>query len=67
VTPPIESGQQLPSFWHFCQDPEGYYPYVKNCPSGWLTVVPPKPNAPPPARLGPPIGPVSPPGKKPGK
>jgi hypothetical protein len=30
-------------------------------------VVPPQPNASPPATLGPPIGPVSPPAKKPGK
>ena len=67
VTPPAESEQQQPSFWHFCQDPEGYYPYIKDCPGGWLRVVPPQPNTPPPATLGPPIGPVSSPGKKPEK
>jgi hypothetical protein len=52
VTPPAESGQHQPSYWHFCQNPEGYYPYVKDCPSGWMTVVPSKPNAPPPSTLG---------------
>ena len=29
-----------PSYWYFCQDPNGYYPYVKRCPKGWLKVVP---------------------------
>ena len=28
------------SYWYFCQDPEGYYPYVKQCPKGWQKVVP---------------------------
>ncbi len=27
-------------YWYFCQNPEGYYPYVKECPDGWLQVVP---------------------------
>ena len=67
VPPPSESAQQQPSLWRFCQDPEGYYPYVKNCPAGWLKVVPPKPDAPPPATLGAPILPASPPGKRPEK
>ncbi len=30
-----------PVYWYFCRDPEGYYPYVKKCPKGWLKVVPP--------------------------
>jgi hypothetical protein len=29
-----------PAYWYFCTEPEGYYPYVKNCPKGWLKVVP---------------------------
>jgi hypothetical protein len=61
VPPPSESAQQQPSLWRFCQDPEGYYPYVKDCRGGWLRVVPPKPDAPPPAILGAPILPPSPP------
>ena len=29
-----------PTYWYFCTEPEGYYPYVKHCPKGWLKVVP---------------------------
>ncbi len=32
--------QEAPSYWYFCQNPKGYYPYVKQCPGGWLKVVP---------------------------
>ncbi|MBA4143703.1 MAG: hypothetical protein H0X43_12045 [Nitrosospira sp.] len=28
------------NYWHYCRNPEGYYPYVKNCPEGWLRVAP---------------------------
>jgi hypothetical protein len=28
-------------YWYFCQEPEGYYPYIKKCPGGWLKVIPP--------------------------
>ncbi|MGO9379130.1 MAG: hypothetical protein ACLPN1_09060 [Dissulfurispiraceae bacterium] len=28
------------NYWYFCTQPEGYYPYIKRCPSGWLRVVP---------------------------
>jgi len=28
------------SYWYFCGNPEGYYPYVKKCPGGWRKVVP---------------------------
>lgn len=28
------------SYWYYCPKPEGYYPYVKKCPKGWLKVVP---------------------------
>jgi len=24
--------------WYYCHNPEGYYPYVRNCPGGWQTV-----------------------------
>jgi hypothetical protein len=27
-------------YWHYCRDPEGYYPYVRICPGGWLRVAP---------------------------
>jgi hypothetical protein len=28
------------SYWYHCNTPEGYYPYVKACPSGWQQVAP---------------------------
>jgi hypothetical protein len=50
VPPPvyIQQPQPLPSppeasgtyYWHYCRDPEGYYPYVRKCPGGWLRVAP---------------------------
>lgn len=27
-------------YWAYCQNPEGYYPYVQECPGGWVPVVP---------------------------
>ncbi len=29
-----------PQYWYYCQAPQGYYPYVQQCPGGWLQVVP---------------------------
>ena len=31
-------------YWYRCDNPGGYYPYVKECPAGWRKVLP----APPP-------------------
>ncbi len=28
------------SYWYYCRNPEGYYPYIKQCPEGWLQVAP---------------------------
>ncbi|MCK9608465.1 MAG: hypothetical protein M0R33_18655 [Methylomonas sp.] len=29
------ANQQNPAnYWHYCPNPEGYYPYVKECPGG---------------------------------
>ena len=28
------------SYWYYCPDPRGYYPYVRKCPQGWMKVVP---------------------------
>lgn len=25
-------------WWYYCRDPQGYYPYVKQCPTGWQQV-----------------------------
>ncbi|HMK61818.1 MAG TPA: hypothetical protein VK452_11840 [Dissulfurispiraceae bacterium] len=30
-------------YWYYCKKPQGYYPYIKRCPSGWLKVVPSEP------------------------
>ena len=35
--------QQAPpaeSYWYYCENPKGYYPYVSQCPKGWMQVVP---------------------------
>jgi hypothetical protein len=34
------------SWWYYCDSSKSYYPYVKECPSGWQRVPP----APPPSR-----------------
>jgi hypothetical protein len=35
-----EPQPQQTSYWYYCQNPKGYYPYVKRCPGGWMKVVP---------------------------
>jgi len=35
---PQEEAQQY--YWYFCPESNTYYPYVKQCPSGWMKVVP---------------------------
>jgi outer membrane protein OmpA-like peptidoglycan-associated protein len=52
--PPAYSQQQeQPYYWYYCQNPQGYYPYVKSCPGGWIQVVanvtPPQPPRTPPS------------------
>ncbi len=37
TVPPVQPQIQ---YWYYCQNPDGYYPYVKQCPGGWLQVVP---------------------------
>jgi len=27
-----------PPVWYYCENPQGYYPYVHECPGGWRTV-----------------------------
>lgn len=37
----IEQAQPAPQqYWYFCQNPQGYYPYVKECSSTWQRVLP---------------------------
>ena len=35
-----EPEQRQPHYWYYCQNPQGYYPYIKSCPGGWMRVVP---------------------------
>lgn len=43
---PTEYIQQAPAppaqgyYWYYCQNAGAYYPYVKECPGGWMQVVP---------------------------
>ncbi len=32
--------QQRTYYWYYCRNPEGYYPYIQQCPEGWLQVAP---------------------------
>ena len=64
TAPPVynEPEQQQPDYWYYCTNPQGYYPYIKNCPGGWLTVVPnATPPSPPPGFTPPPSGVYPPP------
>jgi hypothetical protein len=45
----IEQGSSQPvsqpggsggNWWYYCETTRGYYPYVKECPAGWLRVQP---------------------------
>jgi hypothetical protein len=39
--PPSPAASGYQSYcWYYCQNPQGYYPYIRSCPGGWLTVVP---------------------------
>ena len=29
---------QAQQYWYYCQNPQGYYPYVGECPGGWQPV-----------------------------
>jgi hypothetical protein len=45
VEPPAPTYQQqqpqtAQQYWYYCQDPQGYYPYVQQCPRGWQPVSP---------------------------
>lgn len=35
-----EPAQPQANFWYYCENPDGYYPYVKKCPNGWQQVSP---------------------------
>jgi hypothetical protein len=43
-TPPVYIQQGTPpdqaGYWYYCQNPQGYYPYITQCPAGWIAVAP---------------------------
>lgn len=49
VEPPAREQEQEQEeedyYWYYCTNPQGYYPYVKKCPNGWLKVVPSGPSS----------------------
>lgn len=48
ATPPVyieraevaEPAPPVSASWYYCANPQGYYPYVENCPGGWQAVAP---------------------------
>jgi hypothetical protein len=40
VQPAAPQNDSPSGYWHYCPKPEGYYPYVKQCPRGWQRVAP---------------------------
>jgi hypothetical protein len=45
--PPVYSPSPAQSYWYYCEGARAYYPYVQQCPGGWLQVVPsPSPSGP---------------------
>jgi hypothetical protein len=36
----MERNREESEFWYYCEDPRGYYPYIRSCPGGWMRVVP---------------------------
>jgi len=36
----VQPEQAEDNYWYYCPDPQGYYPYIRDCESGWMKVVP---------------------------
>lgn len=36
----VQRGQSESDYWYYCDNPQGFYPYIKSCPGGWMKVVP---------------------------
>jgi hypothetical protein len=37
---PLTLPQRQTNYWYYCQNPEGYYPNVNECPDGWRRIGP---------------------------
>jgi hypothetical protein len=35
-----DAPRKATSYWYYCSDPSGYYPYIQHCPGGWQQVAP---------------------------
>jgi len=44
--PPAPVAAAPANYWYYCAAARGYYPYVKECPSGWQKVLPQPPGQP---------------------
>jgi hypothetical protein len=43
----VQQEQQAePYYWYYCEGAQAYYPYVQQCPNGWMKVVPTPANGP---------------------
>lgn len=42
ISPPANSASNGngQGYWYYCEQSDGYYPYVKECPAGWKQVTP---------------------------
>lgn len=38
--PPAAPQPEAQQYWYYCEEAKAYYPYVQQCPKGWMTVVP---------------------------
>ncbi|MFZ2854428.1 MAG: hypothetical protein WAZ34_10015 [Rhodocyclaceae bacterium] len=43
--PPVPAAETI-NYWYYCAEANGYYPYVKECRSGWQRVLPQPPGQP---------------------
>lgn len=44
--PPAATAPPQDNVWYYCEETKAYYPYVKECPSGWQQVEPQPPSRP---------------------
>jgi hypothetical protein len=44
--PAQANGAPPPQFWYYCDNPQGYYPYVQNCSTTWKQVAATPPSGP---------------------
>jgi hypothetical protein len=45
--PPVPTGLPPAQYWYYCDNPQGYYPYVASCNGAWRPVPATPPAAPP--------------------